>query len=189
MDTAQRGMGLDWPNSLELIRRSVAEAARDAGRGRRSPARAPTTSRRTPTTTTSTTSSPPTKSNARRSRALGGRIILMASRALAACARSPDDYAHGLRPRAGAGARAGDPALAGRHVRPGARRLLGGHARRLRPREGDGRLRWRSSQRNAAKVDGIKISLLDDAKEIAHAPPAAAPACACTPATTSTSPR
>ena len=26
--------------------------------------------------------------------AAGGRIILMASRALAACARSPDDYAH-----------------------------------------------------------------------------------------------
>src|ERR1041385_6645767 len=28
MDTAQRGMGLDWPTSLELIRRSV-DAARD----------------------------------------------------------------------------------------------------------------------------------------------------------------
>src|SRR3984957_4855557 len=28
MDTAQRGMGLDWPTSLELIRRSLA-AARD----------------------------------------------------------------------------------------------------------------------------------------------------------------
>ena len=26
MDTAQRGMGLDWANALELIRRSVAEA-------------------------------------------------------------------------------------------------------------------------------------------------------------------
>ena len=26
MDTAQRGMGLDWPTSLELIRRSVADA-------------------------------------------------------------------------------------------------------------------------------------------------------------------
>ena len=26
MDTAQRGMGLDWPNSLELIRRTVEEA-------------------------------------------------------------------------------------------------------------------------------------------------------------------
>ncbi|MDO8370519.1 MAG: DUF993 family protein, partial [Polaromonas sp.] len=28
MDTAQRGMGLDWPTSLELIRRSL-EAAKD----------------------------------------------------------------------------------------------------------------------------------------------------------------
>ncbi len=28
MDTAQRGMGLDWPTSLELIRRSI-DAARD----------------------------------------------------------------------------------------------------------------------------------------------------------------
>ena len=28
MDTAQRGMGLDWPTSLELIRRSL-DAAKD----------------------------------------------------------------------------------------------------------------------------------------------------------------
>ena len=28
MDTAQRGMGMDWPASLELIRRSL-DAARD----------------------------------------------------------------------------------------------------------------------------------------------------------------
>ena len=28
MDTAQRGMGLDWPTSLELIRRSVDRSAR-----------------------------------------------------------------------------------------------------------------------------------------------------------------
>jgi hypothetical protein len=33
MDTAQRGMGLDWPTSLELIRRSL-DAARDFGPGR-----------------------------------------------------------------------------------------------------------------------------------------------------------
>ena len=32
MDTAQRGMGLDWPTSLELIQRSV---ARGQGEGRR----------------------------------------------------------------------------------------------------------------------------------------------------------
>ena len=30
MDTAQRGMGLDWPTSLELIKRSIA-AARPRG--------------------------------------------------------------------------------------------------------------------------------------------------------------
>ena len=39
-----------------------------------------------------------------------------------------------------------------------------------------------------SKVDGIKISLLDKDKEIDHAPPPAARACACTPATTSTTP-
>ena len=34
MDTAQRGMGLDWTNSLELIRRSLAAArALDKGPG------------------------------------------------------------------------------------------------------------------------------------------------------------
>lgn len=32
MDTAQRGMGLDWPNSRELIKRSGAEAASVGGR-------------------------------------------------------------------------------------------------------------------------------------------------------------
>src|SRR5258707_3562054 len=32
MDTAQRGMGLDWPKAQELIRRSAAEAAAVGGR-------------------------------------------------------------------------------------------------------------------------------------------------------------
>ncbi|HYC15393.1 MAG TPA: DUF993 family protein, partial [Stellaceae bacterium] len=31
MDTAQRGMGLDWKTSLELIRRSIAEAKSERG--------------------------------------------------------------------------------------------------------------------------------------------------------------
>ncbi|MBL8700721.1 MAG: DUF993 family protein, partial [Alphaproteobacteria bacterium] len=31
MDTAQRGMGLDWPTSLELIKRSVALAKAEGG--------------------------------------------------------------------------------------------------------------------------------------------------------------
>ena len=32
MDTAQRGMGLDWPAAAELIRRSVREAKAAGGR-------------------------------------------------------------------------------------------------------------------------------------------------------------
>ena len=67
MDTAQRGMGLDWPTSLELIRRSL-DAARDvpgalvASRLRHRPPARPSRRRR------STTSSTPTKSRWRRSR-------------------------------------------------------------------------------------------------------------------------
>src|SRR4051794_39108414 len=42
MDTAQRGMGLDWPTSLELIRRSVA-ASKARGNALCFPAPAPIT--------------------------------------------------------------------------------------------------------------------------------------------------
>ena len=41
---------------------------------------------------------------------------------------------------------------------------------------------------HADKVDGIKISLLVEGEGDRHAPPAAARACACIPATTSTMP-
>ncbi len=90
MDTAQRGMGLAWENSLELIKRSVAAAKRRnalvcCGVGTdHLPARADLT-----------------LDDVRQAyeeqimqvEAIGGRIILMASRALATCARGPDDYA------------------------------------------------------------------------------------------------
>ncbi|HEY5897489.1 MAG TPA: DUF993 family protein, partial [Burkholderiales bacterium] len=85
MDTAQRGMGLDWPNSLELIRRTIAEGAGEVASG------------------AGTDHLPPGVHSIEKIIAayeeqcgaiekLGGRIILMASRALAASARSPDDY-------------------------------------------------------------------------------------------------
>ena len=45
MDTAQRGMGLDWPTSLELIRRRSPNRAASRARWS-SPAPVPTTSRR-----------------------------------------------------------------------------------------------------------------------------------------------
>jgi hypothetical protein len=88
MDTAQRGMGLDWHNSLELIRRSLA-AAKDipgaeiwAGAG---------TDHVSNTDLAGVIAAYEEQCGAIEK--LGGRIILMASRALAACAKSPDDYA------------------------------------------------------------------------------------------------
>ena len=53
MDTAQRGMGLDWPTSLELIQRSVARGKGEGTARWCFPAPAPTISRRkTPRTST-----------------------------------------------------------------------------------------------------------------------------------------
>jgi hypothetical protein len=90
MDTAQRGMGLDWPLALELIKRSTA-AARARGALVASGA--------------GTDHLPLGKSftledvvnayleQCEAVEAVGGRIILMASRALAAVAHHPDDYA------------------------------------------------------------------------------------------------
>jgi hypothetical protein len=91
MDTAQRGMGLDWNGSLELIRRSL-EAAKSrpgallacgAGTDHLPPSRDLTTDDVIRAY----------EEQIEAIEAAGGRIILMASRALAACARSPDDYA------------------------------------------------------------------------------------------------
>jgi hypothetical protein len=160
MDTAQRGMGLDWPTALELIQRSV-EAARDipgalifSGAG-----------------TDHLVPSPEVtidevirgyEEQAEAIEAVGGRLILMASRALAAAAKSPDDYAT-VYGRILSAAKEPviihwlgemfDPALAGywgaldhdaaMEVCLG---VLGDHA---------------------DKIDGIKISLLDKEKEIA----------------------
>lgn len=160
MDTAQRGMGLGWAEARELIARSLREASgRDdalvacgAGTDHLQPG---------PDVTIDTIIAA-YEEQIETIEALGGRIILMASRALAAAAKSPDDYArvysrilsqvkqpvilHWL-------GEMFDPALAGY---------------------------WGSADHDAAmdtcldviaahadKVDGIKISLLSKEKEIA----------------------
>ncbi len=160
MDTSQRGMGLDWSNALELIRRSV-DAARDvpgavvaSGAG-----------------TDHLAADPNVKLDdviaayemqCEAIEKLGGRIILMASRALAACAKLPDDYGrvydrilgqvkepviiHWL-------GEMFDPQLKGYWGRDDHHAAMDVCLDMLR--------------RNAAKVDGIKISLLDAGKEIA----------------------
>ncbi len=83
MDTAQRGMGLDWPAARELIRRSAAEgggrlacgAGTDHVRaGRLAQVRAAY------------------EEQCELVEAAGAQVVVMASRALAAAARSPDDY-------------------------------------------------------------------------------------------------
>jgi hypothetical protein len=91
MDTAQRGMGVDWPTALELIRHSL-DAARDvpgavlfsgAGTDHLAPA----------SSLTLDDVIRAYEEQISAIEALGGRIILMASRALAALAQSADDYA------------------------------------------------------------------------------------------------
>jgi hypothetical protein len=159
MDTAQRGMGLDWPTSLELIRRSIA-AARDlpdaflasgAGTDQLAPG---------PKVTVPQVIAAYEQQFEAIERA-GGRIIMMASRALAASTTSPDDYyrvytkvlqqakepviIHWLGDMF-------DPALAG----------YWGYRDDAKAME----VALTVIQANASKVDGVKVSLLDKQKEI-----------------------
>ncbi len=159
MDTAQRGMGVDWPTSLELIRRSVAAAtARNglvysgSGTDHLDPADAKSLDDVIRAY----------EEQVEAIEAAGGRIVLMASRALARVARSPDDYAkvygrvltqvrepviiHWLGDMF-------DPALAGYWGSPDLDKATDTAVAIINA--------------HAAKVDGVKISLLDKDKEIA----------------------
>ena len=160
MDTAQRGMGLDWPTSLELIRRSL-DAARDVP-GALVASGCGTDHLVLEHVTTVDQVIQAYEEQMEAIEKLGGKLIVMASRALARVAKSPADYER-VYDRILSQARQPvvlhwlgnmfDPALAGY---------------------------WGSSDVNAAmdtalgiinahpdKVDGIKISLLDKDKEIA----------------------
>src|SRR6202049_3393312 len=91
MDTAQRGMGLDWPTSLELIQRSV-KAAKTRGNalvfsGAGTDHLAPEDAKSVDDVIRAY------EEQIAAVEKVGGRIILMASRALAKIGRNPDDYA------------------------------------------------------------------------------------------------
>ena len=97
MDTAQRGMGLDWP---DLARADPPEPRSGEGSRQRPRGCAIDRLRRRHRPSGTRTRSFPLddviaayEQQIEAIEGLGGRIILMASRALAACARSPDDYA------------------------------------------------------------------------------------------------
>ncbi|NKL22193.1 DUF993 family protein [Rhizobium leguminosarum] len=90
MDTAQRGMGLGWPEARDLIRRALSEAA---GRNDALIACGAGTDHLTPgPDVTVDTILRAYEEQIETVEAAGGRIILMASRALAAAAKGPDDY-------------------------------------------------------------------------------------------------
>jgi hypothetical protein len=164
MDTAQRGMGLDWPTSLALIKRSVAAAkAWSAREGR--PALIASgcgTDHLDPAEARSVDDIIRAYEHQMQAiEAAGGRLVLMASRALAKIARSPADYER-VYDRVLGQAREPvivhwlgemfDPALAG----------YWGSA------DHDEAMRTAIAviNANASKVDGVKISLLDKDKEI-----------------------
>ena len=159
MDTAQRGMGLDWPTSLELIRRSVSAAKARGGAlvfsGAGTDHLAPEDAKSLDDVISAYEEQIAAVEKA------GGRIILMASRALARIARSPDDYA-GVYDRVLSQVREPviihwlgdmfDPALAnywGTKNLDEAMDVAVGVV-----------------NANAAGVDGVKVSLLDKQREI-----------------------
>jgi hypothetical protein len=159
MDTAQRGMGLDWTATQELIRRSLAEARAVGG--------AIACGAGTDHLTPHPDCTPAEVTAAYLEQVsfvegAGGRVILMASRALAACARGPDDYAQVYDRVLSQVAQPAiihwlgdmfDPALAGYW---GSRDLDEAMETCLH-----------ILHDHAAKIDGIKISLLDAGREIA----------------------
>ncbi|WP_405758352.1 dihydrodipicolinate synthase family protein [Streptomyces sp. NBC_00073] len=89
MDTAQRGMGLDWPSAAELIRRSAAEARAVGGRIVGGAGTDQLVAGVVHSTAAITAAY---EEQLAHTEECGAGAVLMASRALAAAARGPDDY-------------------------------------------------------------------------------------------------
>ena len=160
MDTAQRGMGLDWPTSLELIRRSL-DAARDHP-GALVASGCGTDHLDIEAVKTVDDVIRGYEEQMAAIEKLGGKLIVMASRALARVAKSPADYER-VYDRVLSQAKQPvvlhwlgdmfDPALAGYWGSQDVDAAM------------DTALAVIAA--NPSKVDGIKISLLDKDKEIA----------------------
>ena len=158
MDTAQRGMGLDWPTSLELIQRSTAIARADdhliaSGAG--------TDHLEFTAGTAVDDVIGAYEMQCEAVEATGSRVILMASRALCAVAKGPEDYARVYERVLGGLSQPAilhwlgemfDPALAG---------YWGAKDHSIAMDHCLGILHT-----NAANIAGIKISLLSAEKEI-----------------------
>jgi hypothetical protein len=158
MDTSQRGMGLDWPMALELISRSLKSAGSEASRiysGCGTDHLLPGDARSLDDVV---------KAYLEQLHAiqkLGGRVILMASRALVRVAKSPDDYVNVY---ARVLSEADHPVILhwlGEMFDPALKGYWGSDG------FSDGMKTCLAViNKSVAKVDGIKISLLDAQKEI-----------------------
>jgi hypothetical protein len=160
MDTAQRGMGLDWKMALELIKRSVAAArGRD---GAQLFCGAGTDHLDAASARTIDDVVAAYEQQIAAIEAVGGRLILMASRALVRVARSADDYAHVYQRVL---AQVSQPVIIhwlGDMFDPA---LAGYWGTRDLDRAMDTAVAIINA--SAAKIDGVKISLLDKQREIA----------------------
>ncbi|ESZ29205.1 MULTISPECIES: dihydrodipicolinate synthase family protein [unclassified Mesorhizobium] len=160
MDTSQRGMGFDWASAQELIRRSIAEArtvdGADLASGAGTDHLAPAAARTLDDVIAAY------EQQFAFIEGLGGKAIMMASRALAAVAKGPDDYV-GVYDRILSQASGKvilhwlgdmfDPALRGYWGSENFETALDTVVAII--------------ERHVGKVEGIKISLLDAGKEVA----------------------
>jgi hypothetical protein len=159
MDTAQRGMGLDWPTSLELIQRSVSAAK---ARGNALVFSGAGTDHLAPDGAKSLDDV--IRAYEEQIAAIekaDGRIILMASRALARIARNPDDYGK-VYNRVLSQVR--EPVIIhwlGDMFDPALRNYWG-----TNDLDEAMDVAVTVINANAAKVDGVKVSLLDKQREI-----------------------
>ncbi len=160
MDTAQRGMGLDWNAAQQLIRLSL-DAARDhpgaviasgAGTDHLAPG---------PDVTVDDVIQA-YEEQCEAVEAMGGRIILMASRALAKAAKSPGDYERVYARILGAVKQPVIIHWLGEMFDPALEGYWGNHDHMAAMETALAVI-----HAHADKVDGVKISLLDDQKEIA----------------------
>ena len=164
MDTAQRGMGVNWQNSLELVKRSV-DAANDFqhGNGGALLACGAGTDHLNPGPNVGIDDVINAyEEQCHAIESAGGRIILMASRALAVAASSPDDY---LKVYERILSQVKEPVIIhwlGEMFDPALKGYWGSDDH------------WTAMETclkvidgKAEKVNGIKVSLLDSEKEIA----------------------
>jgi hypothetical protein len=159
MDTAQRGMGLDWPTSLTLMQRSI-DASKDVP-GAFLASGCGTDHLNLDSVSTVDEVIAAYEFQMEAIEKLGGKLIIMASRALARVAKSPADYER-VYDRILSQAKQPvllhwlgdvfDPALAGYWGNPDTDKAMNTALGII--------------QAHAHKVDGIKISLLDKDKEI-----------------------